>query len=121
MKFGQIGDLRDLAGNHPFRIVVRLPLERCGRRDPAMSTTDVSSPLPSAAGLSARSQQQPGRPRRPGTAAVVSAALVAGYGIAVLFGAVVTHLVTLTARTSLRTGDRPLIARGRDCRGSRES
>ncbi|MGW2900881.1 hypothetical protein ACWDAO_41550, partial [Streptomyces sp. NPDC001212] len=41
------------------------------------------------------------------SAAVVSAALVAGllagYGIAVPVGAVATHLVTLTARTSLRT------------------
>ncbi|EFE64901.1 IS6 family transposase [Streptomyces viridosporus ATCC 14672] len=43
MKFGQIGDLRDLAGNHPLRIVVRLPPERRGTQDPAMSTTDVSS------------------------------------------------------------------------------
>lgn len=66
IKFGQIGDLRDLAGNHPFRIVIRLPPKRRGLQDPAMSTTDVFPPLPSAADLSARSQQQPGRPRRPG-------------------------------------------------------
>jgi len=37
------------------------------------------------------------------TAALV-AGLVAGYGIAVPVGAVATHLVSLTARTSLRTG-----------------
>ncbi|CAM5626582.1 hypothetical protein SHIRM173S_02223 [Streptomyces hirsutus] len=43
VKFGQIGDLRDLAGNHPFRIVIRLPPERRGMQDPAMSTTDVFS------------------------------------------------------------------------------
>ncbi|GED83030.1 hypothetical protein TNCT6_01150 [Streptomyces sp. 6-11-2] len=66
MKFGQIGDLRHLAGNHPFRIVIRLPPKRRGLQDPAMSTTDVFPPLPSAADLSARSQQQPGRPQRPG-------------------------------------------------------
>lgn len=37
------------------------------------------------------------------TAALV-AGLVAGYGIAVPVGAVATYLVSLTARTSLRTG-----------------
>ncbi|POX41247.1 lysine transporter LysE, partial [Streptomyces sp. Ru72] len=37
------------------------------------------------------------------TAALV-AGLVAGYGIAVPVGAVGTYLVSLTARTSLRTG-----------------
>ncbi|GAB2796259.1 hypothetical protein GCM10027073_30110 [Streptomyces chlorus] len=45
MKFGQIGDLRDPAGNHPFRIVIRLPPERRGLQDPAMSTAEVFSPL----------------------------------------------------------------------------
>ncbi|MFF9126892.1 LysE family transporter [Streptomyces sp. NPDC014889] len=36
--------------------------------------------------------------------AALVAGLLAGYGIAVPVGAVATHLVTLTARTSLRTG-----------------
>jgi hypothetical protein len=65
-KFGQIGDLRDLAGKRFFRIVIRLPPWGRTAQDPAMPTIDVFLPLMSAAVFPARLHQQPGRSWRPG-------------------------------------------------------
>src|SRR3954465_15383203 len=105
--FGQIGGAADLAGGRRSRrnTVVAAPPGAAG-------SGHVHEPRPAVADRHRhRSGARPTAARptaKADAAAVMTAALVAGllagYGIAVPVGAVATYLVSLTARTSLRTG-----------------